>query len=50
MKVVLSSGKQVKRRNPKYDYYLKEAYFTVHSSVFKSPALLKSPKQKALKS
>jgi len=54
MKVVLSSAKQVKCttwcRNPKYDYYLKEAYFTVHSPIFKSPALFKSPKQKALKS
>jgi len=34
----------------KIDYYLKEAYFTVHISIFKSPAVFKSSKQKAWKS
>jgi len=54
MKVVLFSAKQVKCttwcRNKKYGFYLKEAYFTSHSPIFKPPALFKSPKQKALKS
>ena len=50
MKVVLSSAKEIKYtiwcRNPKYSYYLKEAYCTVHSPVFKSPVLFKSPKRR----
>jgi hypothetical protein len=54
MKVVLSAAKQVKCtawcRNPKYDYCLKEAYCTVHSPIFESPVLIKSPKQETLKS